>query len=166
MCDLRSLCVYYLWFPWTRVPPFSSWRGWLSQARWARRPRPQETSARSSTRRRWRRLSSSMTTDKSATETTGFCWHCHTTCHSTTHIQWIGQEVVNCCCVTLWSVLLASPFFYKWEGWEQITFYLAKLMTIMCIAITGDNSWACAIPRYQVRPLLYLKHFRKTACVN
>ena len=27
----------------------------------------------------------------------------------------------------------------KWEGWEQITFSLAKLMTIMHIAFTGDN---------------------------
>ena len=32
-------------------------------------------------------------------------------------------------------------FDFKWEGWEQITFSLAKLMTIMHMAFTGDNGW-------------------------
>ena len=37
-----------------------------------------------------------------------FCWHCHTTSHSTSHEK--GKEVVYCCYVTPISVFLASPF--------------------------------------------------------
>ena len=55
------------------------------------------------------------------------------------HTPWIGQGGV----VTLHNDLCSclSILDFKWEVWEQITFSLAKLMTIMHIAFTGDNGW-------------------------
>ena len=45
--------------------------------------------------------------------------HCHTASHSTTHIPWIGQWGGI---LLLHYIMICSIFYFKWVGWEQITF--------------------------------------------
>ena len=66
-----------------------------------------------------------------------FCWHCHTTSHSTTP-QPMKSKRRRYTVVTLLNDLHNWPhyFWFKWKGWEQIIFSLAKRMTIIHIAFT------------------------------
>ena len=56
------------------------------------------------------------------------------------HILWIGQASgIQLLCYSMISFIRLVIFKYKREGWEQITFSLTKLTTIMHIACTSDN---------------------------
>ena len=69
------------------------------------------------------------------------CLHCHTNSHSTTPRP-MNRARRWYTAVTLLYDLCYWPchFNYQWEGCEQITFSLAKLMTIMQVAFTRDNA--------------------------
>ena len=47
------------------------------------------------------------------------------------HIPWLGQGGgILLLSYSMIGAIGVAIFDYKWKGWEQITFYLAKLMTI------------------------------------
>ena len=69
-----------------------------------------------------------------------FCWHCHTTSHSTTPHPMNRARRWYTVITLLYDLCSGLNIFgFKREEWEQITFSLAKLMNILHIAFTRDK---------------------------
>ena len=55
-----------------------------------------------------------------------FCWHCDTTSHlPPMNMAWMWYTVF------MWSMICLAIFYFRCEGWEQITLSLTKLVTIL-----------------------------------
>ena len=71
-----------------------------------------------------------------------FCWQCHLTSHSTTPHPMSRARRWYTVVTLLYDLCSGLTILdFKWEERKKITFSLAKLITIMHIAYTGDNSW-------------------------